>query len=162
MAGVILATGTVLVPENHLAAIGPVHEGRIVHLYAGQGARVKKGQKLADLESADIDEAKSEYLKAPAEYQNARRTAEVEIKLAQSTYDRTKLLYEKTIAAQKTFQSAEHDLELAKASARIRSLDESRVGGRSAQVALLGLTASEIDGCEAIRIWARSSPYVAD
>lgn len=146
MAGVILATGTVLVPENHLAAIGPVHEGRIVHLYAGQGARVKKGQKLADLESADIDEAKSEYLKATAEYQNARRTAEVEIKLAQSTYDRTKLLYEKTIAAQKTFQSAEHDLELAKASAESTvSSTKAALAAARRKLLVLGMTASEID-----------------
>src|SRR6185369_14347127 len=99
----ILATGTFLVPENKIAMIGPVHEGRIVHLYAGQGSRVKKGEKLADLESSDIDDAKSDYLKAVADHENAKRTSEAEIKLAQSSYDRTKLLYEKTIAAQKTF-----------------------------------------------------------
>src|SRR5437867_12744192 len=98
MAGAITATGTVLVPENHIAAIGPVHEGRIVHLYAGQGAHVRKGQKLADLESADIDEAKSDYLKASADYENARKTTAAELRLAQSTYDRTKLLFEKSIA----------------------------------------------------------------
>jgi cobalt-zinc-cadmium efflux system membrane fusion protein len=146
MAGAILATGTILVPENHIAAIGPVHEGRIVHLYAGQGARVKKGQKLADLESADIDEAKSEYLKAVADYDNARKTSAAEVKLAQSTFDRTKLLYEKTIAAQKTFQSAEHDLEVAKASAE-SSVASTRAALAAARRKLLivGLTASDID-----------------
>jgi hypothetical protein len=39
-----------------------------------------------------------------------------EIKLAQSTYDRTKMLYEKTITAGRTFR-CEHDLEVARASA---------------------------------------------
>jgi len=146
MAGAILATGTVLVPENHLAAIGPVHEGRIVHLYAGQGARVKKGQKLADLESADIDEAKSEYLKAVAEYDNARRTSSAEVRLAQSTYDRTKLLYEKTIAAQKTFQSAEHDLEVAKAAAESTvASTKAALSAARRKLLILGLTASDID-----------------
>jgi len=147
MAGTILATGTILVPENRLAAIGPVHEGRIVHLYAGQGSRVKKGQKLADLESADIDEAKSAYLKAIADYDNARKTSQAEVRLAQATFDRTKLLYEKTIAAQKTFQSAEHDLEVAKAVA------ESSVASTKAALAaarrkllILGMTASDIVG----------------
>src|SRR5262245_17726096 len=53
IAGVISATGKILVPENSMAVIGPVNEGRIVRLYAGQGTRVRKGQKLADLESAD-------------------------------------------------------------------------------------------------------------
>src|SRR5881275_3206500 len=52
--GSIVATGKILVMENRMASIGPVHEGRIVNLYAGQGSVVKKGQKLADLESADI------------------------------------------------------------------------------------------------------------
>lgn len=147
MAGAIQATGTILVPENHLAAIGPVHEGRIVHLYAGQGARVKKGQKLADLESADIDEAKSEYLKASADYANARKTAEAEVKLAQATYDRTKLLYEKSIAAQKTFQSAEHDLEVAKATAE-SSIASTRAALSAARrkLLILGLTKTEVDG----------------
>jgi cobalt-zinc-cadmium efflux system membrane fusion protein len=147
MAGVILATGTILVPENRIAIIGPVHEGRLMHLYAGQGTRVKKGEKLADLESADIDEAKSEYLKAVADSENARRTTEAEIKLAQSSFDRTKLLYEKSIAAQKTFQSAEHDLEVAKAAG------ESSVASTKAALAaarrkllILGLTRSDIDG----------------
>src|SRR6266852_1486279 len=117
IAGAILATGKILVSENRVAAIGPVHEGRLVRLYAGQGSVVKKGQKLADLQSADIDQAEGDYLKALAEYENARRTSEAEVKLAQQTYDRTRMLYEKTIAAGKALQSAEHDLQVAKATA---------------------------------------------
>src|ERR1700681_3832552 len=54
IAGIIRATGKILVSENRVAVIGPVHEGRLVALYAGQGSRVAKGQKLADLKSADI------------------------------------------------------------------------------------------------------------
>src|SRR6266851_587802 len=57
IAGVIPATGKILVTENRMANIGPVHEGRIVRLYAGQGTSVRKGQQLADLQSADIDQA---------------------------------------------------------------------------------------------------------
>src|SRR5947207_15691232 len=99
IAGSIVATGKILVPEDRMANIGPVHEGRIVNLYAGQGSVVRKGQKLADLESADLDDAEATYLKALADYENARRTSEAEVRLAQATYDRTKLLYEKTITA---------------------------------------------------------------
>src|ERR1044072_6608699 len=50
IAGIIPAAGKILAPENSVAVIGPVNEGRIVRLYAGQGSRVRKGQKLADLE----------------------------------------------------------------------------------------------------------------
>src|ERR1051325_8383942 len=97
IAGVIPATGKILVPENRMAVIGPVNQGRIVRLYAGQGTRVRKGQKLADLESADIDQAEADYLKALADYENAVRSSAAEVKLAQQSYDRNKLLFEQSI-----------------------------------------------------------------
>jgi cobalt-zinc-cadmium efflux system membrane fusion protein len=146
IAGMISATGKILVPEDRIAVIGPVNQGRLVRLYAGQGSRVRKGQKLAELESADIDQAESDYLKALADAENARRTAAAEVKLAQETYDRTKVLYEKTIAPGKNLQAAEHDLEVAKASAA-----SSIAGTRAALTAarrkllILGLKDSAID-----------------
>ena len=146
IAGAILATGKILVTEDRVAIIGPVHGGRLVRLYAGQGSKVKKGQKLADLESADIDQAEADYLKALADYENARRTSAAEVKFAQATYDRTKVLYEKTITAGKNLQAAEHDLEVAKATA-----ESSVAGTRSALTAarrhllILGLKQSDID-----------------
>ena len=145
IAGAIVATGKILVSEDRMANIGPVHEGRLVRLYVGQGSIVQKGQKLADLESADIDEAESDYLKALAEYENARRTSEAEIKLAQSTYDRTKLLFEKTITAGKNLQAAEHDLEVAKASAAntIASTKAALAAARR-RLLILGLKESDI------------------
>ena len=42
IAAFIPATGKILVPEDRMANIGPVHEGRIVRLYAGQGSVVRK------------------------------------------------------------------------------------------------------------------------
>ena len=146
IAGAILATGKILVTEDRVAIIGPVHGGRLVRLYAGQGANVKKGQKLADLESADIDQAEADYLKALADHENARRTSAAEVKFAQATYDRIKMLYEKTITAGKNLQAAEHDLEVAKASA-----ENTVAGTRSALTAarrhllILGLKQSDID-----------------
>lgn len=95
IAGSIVATGKILVPEDRMANIGPVHEGRLVRLYAGQGSKVKKGQKLADLESADIDQAEADYLKALADFENARRTSAAEVKFAQATYDRTRMLLDR-------------------------------------------------------------------
>jgi cobalt-zinc-cadmium efflux system membrane fusion protein len=146
IAGTIVATGKILVPEDRMANIGPVHEGRLVRLYAGQGSIVSKGQKLADLESADIDQAEADYLKALADYDNARRTSVAEVKFAQATYDRTRMLYEKSITAGKNLQAAEHDLELAKASAA------SAVAGTKAALTsarrhllILGLKDSDID-----------------
>ena len=146
IAGSIAATGKILVMEDRMANIGPVHEGRIVSLYAGQGSVVKKGQKLADLESADIDQAEADYLKALADYENVNRTSAAEVKFAQANYDRTKMLYEKTITAGKNLQQAEHDLELAKAAAA-SSVAGARVALASARrhLLILGLKESAID-----------------
>ena len=146
IAGVIPATGKILVPENQVAVIGPVNEGRIVRLYAGQGTRVRKGQKLAELESADIDQAEADYLKALADYENAVRSSTAEIKLAQESYDRNKLLYEQKITAGKNLQTAEHDLAVAKAAG------ENSVNGTKAaltaarrKLLILGLNEATID-----------------
>src|SRR6185503_4797619 len=146
IAGVIPATGKILVPENRMAVIGPVNQGRIVRLYAGQGTRVRKGQKLAELESADIDQAEADYLKALADYENALRSSAAEIKLAQESYDRNKLLYEQKITAGKNLQSAEHDLEVAK------DASENSVNGTKAaltaarrKLLILGLNDATID-----------------
>ena len=146
IAGVIAATGKILVPEDRVAVIGPVNQGRIVRLYAGQGTRVRKGQKLADLESADIDQAEADYLKALADYENARRSSAAEVKLAQENYDRAKLLFEQKITAGKNLQAAEHDLEVAKATA------ESSINGTKAALTaarrhllILGIKDSTID-----------------
>ncbi|HSS21274.1 MAG TPA: efflux RND transporter periplasmic adaptor subunit [Pyrinomonadaceae bacterium] len=146
IAGGIVATGKILVPEDRMANIGPVHEGRLVRLYAGQGSVVQKGQKLADLESADIDQAEADYLKALADYDNARRTSAAEVKFAQATYDRTKMLYEKSITAGKNVESAEHDLEMAKASAA-NGLAQTKAALTSARrhLLILGLKNSDID-----------------
>jgi cobalt-zinc-cadmium efflux system membrane fusion protein len=145
IAGAIRATGKILVSEDRVATIGPVHEGRLVRLYAGQGSVVKKGQKLADLQSADIDEAEAEYLKALADAENARRTSEAEVKLAQQTYDRTKMLYEKTIAAGKALQAAEHDLQVAKAAAEstVASTKAALTAARH-RLLILGLTEADM------------------
>src|SRR6266566_465833 len=146
IAGTILATGKILVSENRVAVIGPVHEGRLVRLYVGQGSKVKKGQKLADLESADIDQAEADYLKALSDYENARRTSAAEVKFAQATYDRTKMLFEKTITAGKNLQAAEHDLEVAKASAAntVASTKAALIAARR-HLLILGLKSSDVD-----------------
>ena len=146
IAGLITATGKILVPEDRVAVIGPVNAGRIVRLYAGQGTSVSKGQKLADLESADIDQAEADYLKALADYENARRSSAAEVKLAQQNYDRAKLLYEQRITAGKNLQAAEHDLEVAKAAAEnsVNGTNAALIAARR-HLLILGIKDSTID-----------------
>lgn len=144
--GSLTATGKILVTEDRVANIGPVNEGRIVRLFAGQGTLVKKGQKLAELESADIDSAEADYLKALADLENAKRTSAAEIKFNQATYDRTKLLVEKEITPAKNLQQAEHDLEVSKANGA-NSIESANVAVTSARrhLLILGLKDAAID-----------------
>lgn len=148
--GAITATGKILVTEDRTASIGPVHEGRIRNLYAGQGSVVTKGQKLADLESADIDQAEADYFKALADLENANRTSAAEVKFNQATYDRTKLLFDKEITAKKNLQQAEHDLEVAKATAA-NSISSAKVALSNARrhLLILGLKDSTIEALAA-------------
>jgi cobalt-zinc-cadmium efflux system membrane fusion protein len=147
ISGAITATGKVSVPEDGTAVIGPVHEGRLVRLYAGQGTVVRKGQKLADLESADIDQAEADYLKAVADLATAQRTGAAEVKLAQATYDRTKMLVERTITARKNLDQADHDLELAKANlGNAVASAKLTVANTRRHLIVLGLKDADIDG----------------
>lgn len=153
----LTATGKVLALDDRTASIGPVHEGRIVNFYAGQGTIVRKGQKLADLESADIDEAEADYLKALADLENANRTSAAEIKFNQATYDRTKLLVEKEITPAKNLQQAEHDLELAKSNGS-NTIASAKVALENARrkLLILGLSDSAIRAIAAKQDLGRS------
>jgi multidrug efflux pump subunit AcrA (membrane-fusion protein) len=93
-----------------------------------------------------VDEAEADYLKALADSENARRSSAAEVKLAQATYDRTRLLYEKTITAGKNVEIAEHDLELAKAAAAssIAATNATLTAARR-HLRILGLSESDID-----------------
>ncbi|MEP6703400.1 MAG: efflux RND transporter periplasmic adaptor subunit [Acidobacteriota bacterium] len=143
--GALKATGKVLAMEDRTASIGPVHEGRIVTFYAGQGSVVRKGQRLADLESADIDEAEADYLKALADLENANRTSAAELKFNQATYDRTKMLVQREISPAKNLQQAEHDLDLAKANGA-NAVSSAKVALQNAKrhLMILGLNESAI------------------
>ncbi|HEV7698859.1 MAG TPA: efflux RND transporter periplasmic adaptor subunit [Pyrinomonadaceae bacterium] len=144
--GSLVVSGKILAMEDKTASLGPVHEGRIVNFYAGQGSVVRKGQKLAELESADIDQAEADYLKALADLENANRISVAEIKFNQATYDRTKLLVEKEITPAKNLQQAEHDLDVAKANGT-NTIASAKVAVSNARrhLLILGLTDAAVN-----------------
>jgi cobalt-zinc-cadmium efflux system membrane fusion protein len=144
--GSLVVSGKILAMEDRTASLGPVHEGRIVNFYAGQGSVVRKGQKLAELESADIDQAEADYLKALADLENANRISLAEIKFNQATYDRTKLLVEKEITPAKNLQQAEHDLDVAKANGT-NTIASAKVALSNARrhLLILGLTEGAVN-----------------
>jgi len=120
---VIAATAVIEVNPYRLAHISPRIPGRIVAIYARLGDEVKKGQKLALLDSLELGEAKAQYLKA-----------QTKLEVASTEYERQKTLYEKKIAAQKSllaargeYLEAKTELEAAGAKLRLIGLPETEI-----------------------------------
>jgi membrane fusion protein, heavy metal efflux system len=66
LAGDIQVVGTVSYDQDHLAFVGPLVSGRIARLAVGVGDRVKRGQVLAEIESADVGQARADLIAARA------------------------------------------------------------------------------------------------
>lgn len=120
---VIAATAVIEVNPYRLAHISPRIPGRIVAIYAKLGDEVKKGQKLALLDSLELGEAKAQYLKA-----------QTKLEVASTEYERQKTLYEKKIAAQKSllaaqgeYLEAKTEFEAAQAKLRLIGLSETEI-----------------------------------
>jgi cobalt-zinc-cadmium efflux system membrane fusion protein len=92
------ANGQISAAEDRQARIGVRVPGRVTSLKAGVGDKVKKGQTLALVESADLGGAKADYVAAKAAAQLARETA-----------DREKQLYERKISSESEWRKAESE-----------------------------------------------------
>jgi len=66
LAGDIQVVGTVSYDQDHLALVGPLVAGRVSRLLAGVGDRVRRGQALAEIESADVGQARADLIAARA------------------------------------------------------------------------------------------------
>jgi len=58
LAGDIHVIGNVSFNADHVAIVGPLVAGRIARLGAGIGSRVERGQVIAEVESADVGDAR--------------------------------------------------------------------------------------------------------
>ncbi len=138
------AMGEVTVPLPRKAIVSCPCAARIARVQVGVGAWVSRGQPVVTVLSDDVGLARTEYLKAQAAVELARRT-----------YDREKQLYDKGVGAQKTLLAGENDLKMAETTrlaaerrlhvfglsdAEIRILDASH--GNPAELTLL----APIDG----------------
>ena len=66
MAGDLQLVGTVVFHEDHLAQVGPLVAGRVSRLVAGVGDHVKRGELIAEIESADVGQARAELVSSRA------------------------------------------------------------------------------------------------
>jgi cobalt-zinc-cadmium efflux system membrane fusion protein len=120
---VLRAPGRVGVDENRTARVGAVSDGRIVRVLANVGDRVEMGQRLAELHSHEVHEARSDYAKAQAEHD--RRQAE--LRYARNARDRAKRLYELKAGSLEHLQRAETDLRHAEMALQAAQADIGRV-----------------------------------
>jgi cobalt-zinc-cadmium efflux system membrane fusion protein len=66
LAGDIQVVGTVSYDQDHLALVGPLVAGRVSRLLVGVGDHVRRGQALAEIESADVGQARADLIAARA------------------------------------------------------------------------------------------------
>jgi membrane fusion protein, heavy metal efflux system len=83
LAGDIQLVGTVSYDQDHLAFVGPLVAGRIARLAAGVGDHVTRGQVLAEIESADVGQARADLIAARARAAAAQMNLRRETDLAE-------------------------------------------------------------------------------
>ena len=89
-------TGKVSVNETRLAHVGPRIPGRAVEVFANAGDYVKKGQPLAIIDSPELGEAQSQYLKAKTAFE-----------IAEKSFERAKIVLEGKVISTGEFQRRE-------------------------------------------------------
>jgi cobalt-zinc-cadmium efflux system membrane fusion protein len=100
----IKTTAEIQFNANKLFHIGPRIKGRVVEIFADFGDEVKEGQELAVLDSIELGEARSLFLKA-----------KTKMEVALANYEREKRLWEKKISSEKEMLNAKGEYFIAKA-----------------------------------------------
>ena len=118
---------------NRVAHISPLLSGQLTEVSGEIGARVKQGDKLAELRSVEVSEASARLASAKAS-----------VKLASETLARQERLRSERITSERALQEARRELELARArerEARARAAIYNTTNGRGAAT-----LSSPIDG----------------
>ena len=106
--------------QHRVARIGSTVTGRITKIYAVLGQKVKKGQRLALLNSVELGKAQSDYLKASTQVNLWRLNVERAKRLLQSGVIATAQLQER----QSVLNEAEVDLRAARDQLRVMGMSE--------------------------------------
>jgi len=120
----ISATAVLEMNGDRVARVNPRAAGRAVSVNASQGDRVRHGQVLAQIDSVDLDQAWSSYLKAKGRLDLAARSARREETLFQKKVSPEKDL----LKARQEFSEAEADLLLAKERFRLLGVEVQHLG----------------------------------
>jgi cobalt-zinc-cadmium efflux system membrane fusion protein len=136
LAADIQLIGNVSYDADHLAIVGPLVEGRVTRLAVGVGGRVRRGQIMAEIESADVGEARGAFISAKARLAAAQANLRRERELAEKRISSAR---EREVAEA---QSASEGAAMRAAQERLRAIgftdgdieaiEDQAVGGRVA------------------------------
>ena len=134
LAGDIHVIGNVSFSADHLAIVGPLMTGRIARLGAGIGSRVERGQVIAEVESADVGDARAALISANARLvaadANLRRERELAEKQISSVRER-EMAEAQSLTERAAMRAAEQRLRaIGLTTADIKAVDERDDGGR--------------------------------
>lgn len=100
-------TGSITYDANRVSNVGSRSDGRIIAVRADLGARVRRGQTLAVLESVEVGQIRAE-----------EREAEALLEIARENHAREQRLADQGISSRKELLEAEADLRRAEAALR--------------------------------------------
>ncbi|MHC4338103.1 MAG: efflux RND transporter periplasmic adaptor subunit, partial [Planctomycetota bacterium] len=103
-ARVLKLTGQAQLDSTRVVDVVPTGSGRVEHVEKLLGHKVKKGDVLAVIHSADLGQAKANFLEVQAK-----------LELAQATFQREKELYEKKVSSEADYLGALNQLRAAEA-----------------------------------------------
>jgi len=98
LSAMISATAVIEFNGDKFSKVSPRVSGRVAKILASQGDRVKAGQPLALLDSVELDQAWSDYVKARGR-----------VELAKKNLEREETLFEKKISPEKDVMKAKQD-----------------------------------------------------
>ena len=133
-------------------AVGPVAPGRVLRVLVDQGAVVKAGQLLAEMDPVDMDLRVQAAKSAGARSRQSVRVAEAQVeearsraKLAKTNQNRDRALYQKGVISEQALDSSNNEAERA----------ESALAAARANIALakqeVGRTRAESRGISSVR-----------
>lgn len=134
LAADIQVIGNVSYDADHFAIVGPLVPGRVARLAVGVGDRVNRGQIMAEIESAEVGEARAALLSAKARAAAAETNLKRERELAEKRISsaREREMAEAQYATERAALRAAHERlrAIGLTPADFQAMEEKELGGR--------------------------------
>lgn len=130
---ILSVAGRVGVNENQTVRVGTIVDGRISRVFRNVGDRVKKGERLANLASPEVDDTRAQFAIAHSELEHCR----AELEYRERLRDRAERLYNLKAGSLVELQAAEAEVHQYEIKAKIA---QAEVGRLEERLEHLGIT----------------------